>query len=115
MLFVAKQLIVQLLKTEPSERMTIGQFVNHPWISVSSHFVSLLPADLLWPRVILPVIHKTVVIFIPQQSMVVPPTPLHTSRVLTEDKELWEDVKVGLCLDLCISRIWPQDVRKAPD
>lgn len=26
--------------------------------------------------------------------MVVPPTPLHTSRVLTEDKELWEDVKV---------------------
>lgn len=27
--------------------------------------------------------------------MVVPPTPLHTSRVLTEDKELWEDVKVG--------------------
>lgn len=29
--------------------------------------------------------------------MVVPPTPLHTSRVLTEDKELWDDVKVGLC------------------
>lgn len=26
--------------------------------------------------------------------MVVPPTPLHTSRVLMEDKELWEDVKV---------------------
>lgn len=28
--------------------------------------------------------------------MVVPPTPLHTSRVLTEDKELWDDVKVRL-------------------
>lgn len=27
--------------------------------------------------------------------MVVPPTPLHTSRVLTEDKELWDDVKVS--------------------
>lgn len=34
------------------------------------------------------------VVFILQQSMVVPPTPLHTSRVLTEDKELWDDVKV---------------------
>lgn len=28
--------------------------------------------------------------------MVVPPTPLHTSRVLTEDMELWDDVKVEL-------------------
>ncbi|MEQ2202201.1 hypothetical protein XENOCAPTIV_027045, partial [Xenoophorus captivus] len=56
-----KQLIVQLLKTDPSERMTIGQFKNHPWIS---------------------------------QSMVVPQTPLYTSRVLTEEKELWDDVKV---------------------
>lgn len=33
---IAKQLIVQLLKTDPSERMTIAQFMNHPWISVSS-------------------------------------------------------------------------------
>ncbi|XP_029631238.1 MAP kinase-activated protein kinase 2 isoform X2 [Salmo trutta] len=57
----AKQLINQLLKTDPNERMTIGQFMNHPWIN---------------------------------QSMVVPPTPLHTSRVLTEDRELWDDVKV---------------------
>lgn len=31
----AKQLIIQLLKTDPNERMTIGQFINHPWISVS--------------------------------------------------------------------------------
>lgn len=30
--------------------------------------------------------------------MVVPPTPLHTSRVLMEDQELWEDVKVKACL-----------------
>lgn len=28
--------------------------------------------------------------------MVVPQTPLHTSRVLTEDMELWDDVKVIL-------------------
>ncbi|CAB1353797.1 unnamed protein product [Coregonus sp. 'balchen'] len=59
----AKQLINQLLKTDPNERMTIGQFMNHPWIN---------------------------------QSMVVPPTPLHTSRVLTEDRELWDDVKVKI-------------------
>lgn len=29
-----------------------------------------------------------------QQSMQVPQTPLHTSRVLKEEKDLWEDVKV---------------------
>lgn len=28
--------------------------------------------------------------------MVVPQTPLYTSQVLTEDKELWEDVKVRI-------------------
>uniref|UniRef100_A0A6Q2XEB8 non-specific serine/threonine protein kinase n=1 Tax=Esox lucius TaxID=8010 RepID=A0A6Q2XEB8_ESOLU len=31
----AKQLINQLLKTDPNERMTITQFMNHPWINVS--------------------------------------------------------------------------------
>uniref|UniRef100_A0A3B4YPG1 non-specific serine/threonine protein kinase n=1 Tax=Seriola lalandi dorsalis TaxID=1841481 RepID=A0A3B4YPG1_SERLL len=68
----AKQLIIQLLKTDPNERMTIGQFMNHPWIS---------------------------------QSMVVPPTPLHTSRVLTEDKELWEDVKEEMTTALATLRV----------
>ncbi|XP_068172046.1 MAP kinase-activated protein kinase 2-like isoform X2 [Antennarius striatus] len=68
----AKQLIIQLLKTDPNERMTIGQFVNHPWIS---------------------------------QSMVVPPTPLHTSRVLTEDKELWDDVKEEMTSALATMRV----------
>ncbi|XP_020502457.2 MAP kinase-activated protein kinase 2 isoform X1 [Labrus bergylta] len=69
----AKQLIYQLLKTDPNERMTIGQFVNHPWIS--------------------------------QQSMIVPPTPLHTSRVLTEDKELWDDVKEEMTSALATMRV----------
>nr|XP_020463572.1 MAP kinase-activated protein kinase 2-like [Monopterus albus] len=68
----AKQLIIQLLKTDPSERMTIEQFMNHPWIS---------------------------------QSMVVPPTPLHTSRVLTEDKELWDDVKEEMTSALATMRV----------
>uniref|UniRef100_A0A8C7YV04 non-specific serine/threonine protein kinase n=1 Tax=Oryzias sinensis TaxID=183150 RepID=A0A8C7YV04_9TELE len=68
----AKQLIIQLLKTNPSERMTIGQFMNHPWIS---------------------------------QSMVVPSTPLHTSRVLTEDKELWDNVKDELTSALATMRV----------
>ncbi len=31
----AKDLIHQLLKTDPNERMTITQFMNHPWINVS--------------------------------------------------------------------------------
>lgn len=58
----AKQLIRLLLKTDPTERLTITQFMNHPWIN---------------------------------QSMVVPQTPLHTARVLQEDKDHWDDVKVG--------------------
>uniref|UniRef100_A0AAZ3QS10 non-specific serine/threonine protein kinase n=1 Tax=Oncorhynchus tshawytscha TaxID=74940 RepID=A0AAZ3QS10_ONCTS len=68
----AKQLIDQLLKTDPNERMTIGQFMNHPWIN---------------------------------QSMVVPPTPLHTSRVLTEDRELWDDVKEEMTSALSTMRV----------
>ena len=44
---------------------------------------------------------RTLYVFTLQQSMVVPPTPLHTSRVLTEDKELWDDVKVGSTLFNC--------------
>ncbi|XP_014638754.1 PREDICTED: MAP kinase-activated protein kinase 2-like [Ceratotherium simum simum] len=56
-----KMLIRNLLKTEPTQRMTITEFMNHPWI---------------------------------MQSTKVPQTPLHTSRVLKEDKERWEDVKV---------------------
>ncbi|XP_014683884.3 uncharacterized protein [Equus asinus] len=55
-----KMLIRNLLKTEPTQRMTITEFMNHPWI---------------------------------MQSTKVPQTPLHTSRVLKEDKERWEDVK----------------------
>lgn len=50
-----------------------------------------------------------------QQYMVVPPTPLHTSRVLTEDKELWDDVKVGRCSAHFMFRKWPQGVSKAAD
>lgn len=34
------------------------------------------------------------VFFTLQKSMVVPSTPLHTTRVLTEDRAMWEDVKV---------------------
>uniref|UniRef100_W5N353 non-specific serine/threonine protein kinase n=1 Tax=Lepisosteus oculatus TaxID=7918 RepID=W5N353_LEPOC len=59
----AKQLIRHLLKTEPTQRMTITEFMNHPWIN---------------------------------QSMEVPQTPLHTSRVLKEEKDVWEDVKIRL-------------------
>ncbi|XP_044129210.1 MAP kinase-activated protein kinase 3 [Bufo gargarizans] len=31
----AKQMIQQLLRTDPTERMTITQFMNHPWINQS--------------------------------------------------------------------------------
>ncbi|KAG7263604.1 hypothetical protein CRUP_020854 [Coryphaenoides rupestris] len=68
----AKDLIHQLLKTDPTERMTITQFMNQPWIN---------------------------------QSMVVPPTPLHTTRVLTEDREMWDDVKEEMTSALATMRV----------
>lgn len=68
----AKQLIHQLLKTDPNDRMTITQFMNHPWIN---------------------------------QSMVVPSTPLHTTRVLTEDREMWDDVKEEMTSALATMRV----------
>ncbi|XP_046882198.1 MAP kinase-activated protein kinase 3 [Hypomesus transpacificus] len=68
----AKQLIHQLLKTDPNERMPITQFMNHPWIN---------------------------------QSMVVPSTPLHTTRVLTEDREMWDDVKEEMTSALATMRV----------
>ncbi|KAM9800144.1 MAP kinase-activated protein kinase 2-like isoform 1-T1 [Syngnathus typhle] len=74
----AKQLIIQLLKTDPNERMTIGQFMSHPWIS---------------------------------QSMAVPLTPLHTTRVLTEDRELWDDVKEEMTSALATMRVDYEQVR----
>ena len=53
--FVAKQLISALLKTEPTKRMTITEFMNHPWINVSTRThpsmkVALLPPlCVVWP------------------------------------------------------------------
>ncbi|XP_056293656.1 MAP kinase-activated protein kinase 2 [Pseudoliparis swirei] len=68
----AKQLIRTLLKTEPTQRMTITEFINHPWIN---------------------------------QSMEVPQTPLHTSRVLKEEKDAWEDVKEEMTSALATMRV----------
>ncbi|XP_074054149.1 MAP kinase-activated protein kinase 3 [Macrotis lagotis] len=68
----AKQLIRLLLKTDPTERMTIAQFMNHPWIN---------------------------------QSMAVPQTPLHTARVLQEDKDHWDEVKEEMTSALATMRV----------
>lgn len=88
----AKQLIHQLLKTDPNDRMTITQFMNHPWINVSVCVcVCIYSACILYNRVC---------VLSLQQSMVVPSTPLHTTRVLTEDREMWDDVKVSVRLTL---------------
>ncbi|XP_040125698.1 MAP kinase-activated protein kinase 3 isoform X2 [Ictidomys tridecemlineatus] len=68
----AKQLIRLLLKTDPTERLTITQFMNHPWIN---------------------------------QSTVVPQTPLHTARVLQEDKDHWDEVKEEMTSALATMRV----------
>lgn len=92
-------LIRNLLKTEPTQRMTITEFMNHPWIMVS--FMGW--GDLCAGTVVAQVVPYSGLYFsdchlipslFPQQSTKVPQTPLHTSRVLKEDKERWEDVKV---------------------
>ncbi|XP_022601039.1 MAP kinase-activated protein kinase 2 [Seriola dumerili] len=74
----AKQLIRTLLKTEPTQRMTITEFMNHPWIN---------------------------------QSMEVPQTPLHTSRVLKEEKDTWEDVKEEMTSALATMRVDYEQVK----
>ncbi|XP_076023117.1 MAP kinase-activated protein kinase 2-like isoform X2 [Genypterus blacodes] len=67
----AKQLICHLLKTEPTQRMSITEFMNHPWIN----------------------------------SMEVPQTPLHTSRVLQEEQDVWEEVKEEMTSALQTMRV----------
>uniref|UniRef100_A0A8C9TAG8 non-specific serine/threonine protein kinase n=1 Tax=Scleropages formosus TaxID=113540 RepID=A0A8C9TAG8_SCLFO len=68
----ARRLIRHLLRTDPTQRMTITEFMNHPWIN---------------------------------QSMIVPQTPLHTSRVLKEEKDTWEDVKEEMTSALATMRV----------
>ncbi|KAM6977964.1 MAP kinase-activated protein kinase 2-like [Aplochiton taeniatus] len=68
----AKQLIRHLLKTEPSQRMSITEFIYHPWINT---------------------------------SMEVPSTPLHTSRVLLEEKDVWDEVKEEMTSALATMRV----------
>lgn len=36
-----KQLIRNLLKTDPTQRMTITEFMNHPWIMVSAGLIGM--------------------------------------------------------------------------
>ncbi|XP_078727665.1 MAP kinase-activated protein kinase 2-like isoform X1 [Lampetra fluviatilis] len=74
----AKQLIRQLLKTDPTQRMTIAEFMNHPWIN---------------------------------RWMEVPPTPLHTSRVLQEEREMWDEVKDEMTSALATMRVDYEQVR----
>uniref|UniRef100_A0A669EWX2 non-specific serine/threonine protein kinase n=1 Tax=Oreochromis niloticus TaxID=8128 RepID=A0A669EWX2_ORENI len=74
----AKQLIMTLLKTEPTQRLTITEFMNHPWIN---------------------------------QSMEVPQTPLHTSRVLMEEKDAWEEVKEEMTSALATMRVDYEQIR----
>ena len=85
-----KQLIRNLLKTDPTQRMTITEFMNHPWIMVRQQGGVGVRTGQGWDGV--PSAHAPPLSR--QQSMQVPQTPLHTSRVLKEEKDLWEDVKV---------------------
>ncbi|XP_038871406.1 MAP kinase-activated protein kinase 2-like [Salvelinus namaycush] len=74
----SKQLIRDLLKTEPTQRMTITEFMNHPWIN---------------------------------QSMEVPQIPLHTRRVLIEEKDAWEDLREEMNSALATMRVDYEQVK----
>ncbi len=111
---VAKQLIIQLLKTDPNERMTIGQFVNHPWISVSYH--SECPAPIyLYVLTLLLFIRFLCLLYCSSQWWFPQPpsTPLVFWQRTRSCGTMWR--WDPLCLDLFIFRIWPQDGSKAPD
>lgn len=101
-MFTAKQLIRTLLKTEPTQRMTITEFMNHPWINVRDK------TNDFWFYFICSG-HQSKIgmwFFVSiKQSMEVPQTPLHTSRVLKEERDAWEEVKVRL-LALCVLAVW---------
>lgn len=73
--FPAKDLIRNLLKTDPAERYTIDQTMSHKWIT---HFnkARLPPAQNL-------------------KFLQVPDTPLFTSAVLLDQKAQWGDMQVG--------------------
>uniref|UniRef100_A0A673HI19 non-specific serine/threonine protein kinase n=1 Tax=Sinocyclocheilus rhinocerous TaxID=307959 RepID=A0A673HI19_9TELE len=77
----AKQLICQLLKTDPTERMSITQFMNHSWIN---------------------------------KSMNVPPTHLHTSRVLQEESHVWDEVKEEMTNALATIRVDYEQIKVKP-
>uniref|UniRef100_A0A9J8AN62 non-specific serine/threonine protein kinase n=2 Tax=Cyprinus carpio TaxID=7962 RepID=A0A9J8AN62_CYPCA len=77
----AKQLICQLLKTDPTERMTIAQFMNQSWIN---------------------------------KSMNVPPTHLHTSRVLKEESHVWDEVKEEMTNALATIRVDYEQIKVKP-
>lgn len=96
-----KMLIRNLLKTEPTQRMTITEFMNHPWIMVSwlgGWAPGARPSHRLSARTLRTLGFHSPLCSSSQQSTKVPQTPLHTSRVLKEDKERWEDVKVRAVL-----------------
>ncbi len=44
----AKQLICHLLKTEPTQRMSITEFINHPWINVSGSLKARICLSNCW-------------------------------------------------------------------
>ncbi|KAK2091198.1 MAP kinase-activated protein kinase 3 [Saguinus oedipus] len=119
----AKQLIRLLLKTDPTERLTITQFMNHPWINVSpssSHsrqgvqqeqgygaggwWLCLEALIQGWNGPMHTVSNPWVRDSF-QQSMVVPQTPLHTARVLQEDKDHWDEVKEEMTSALATMRV----------
>lgn len=61
------------------------------WSADRQCILPVLTCRCLYPCLL---ISSSVCMCLWQQSMVVPSTPLHTTRVLTEDREMWEDVKV---------------------
>uniref|UniRef100_A0A3P9PVA5 non-specific serine/threonine protein kinase n=1 Tax=Poecilia reticulata TaxID=8081 RepID=A0A3P9PVA5_POERE len=99
----------QAISPGMKRRIRMGQyeFPNPEWSDVSQEGRSSNAKQLT--RKSLPVNHVCVSVCVCfpalQQSMMVPSTPLHTTRVLNEEKELWEDVKEEMTSALATMRV----------
>ena len=109
---IAKDLIRHLLKTDPEARLKIGEVLKHPWIAVSWSYVTCL--FITFSSIIMYVFIPAIctvsqlqilcIVFISlypiQGYQKVPQTPLVSVSVLQDEKDVWNDVQVGLYIHI---------------
>lgn len=98
----AKNLIKDMLCTDPAQRLQIDEVMRNKWIAVSIMFLSLYICTIY---ILYNDKYILLFIFYVQQYTEVPPTPLHTGRVLREGEELWPEVQEEMTRSLATMRV----------